>query len=49
MVAAVGNFTLQPMACTNHKFPHYGEMTKSMVGKVKWFDIAAYGLHVHKL
>ena len=24
MVGAVGHFTLQPMAHTNHKFPGYG-------------------------
>ena len=24
IVGAVGHFTLQPMACTNHKFPRYG-------------------------
>ena len=24
MVGAVGHFTLQPMASTNHKFPGYG-------------------------
>ena len=24
MVGAVGHFTLQPIACINHKFPGYG-------------------------
>ena len=39
MVGTVGHFTLQPMACTNHKFPGY----KEGLGNLKGSEIDSIG------